>query len=320
MSDRTSINTWRDEIKSAQNALKGRARHTPLLPSQSIGSSLFFKTENLQVSGSFKYRPALNAILSCGELARERGVVAASSGNFALGVALAAQQEGVAATLVAMPSVSAFKTRRVKDLGATIVRCEDSYQARQPKVDEIVAATGAVELSAHSFRETIAGGATVGLEILDDLPGVKRILVPTSGGGLLSGISLAVALRDVEVEVIGVQSLGNPAFALSLAARERQIHPKARTVADGLIATTPGDLPFKIALERVTDVVTVPDEDILRALRRLALEESLVVEPSGAAAVAAWLYHERFYGSDSQTACVLTGGNIAPENWASWVR
>ncbi len=320
MSQSATLDGWQVEIEAAIAALKDRVRRTPLLPSRSMGSDLFLKAENLQVSGSFKYRPALNAILASGDAAKERGVVAASSGNFALGVAIAAQQEGVAATLVAMPSASAFKVARVEELGAKVVRCDDSYEARQPMVDQIMATTGAVELSPHSFRETIAGGATTGLEILDESPDIERILVPTSGGGLLAGISLAVALRGSAAEVIGVQSTGNPAFALSLAARDRQVHPKARTVADGLVATTPGDLPFQIALQYVSDVVTVPDTEILEMLRRLALEESLVVEPSGAAAMAAWAYHERFFSSGQSTACVLTGGNVAPSDWASWIR
>lgn len=320
MSALAGLEDWRAEVDSARSRLAGHATRTPAVQSQSLSRGLLFKAENLQVSGSFKFRPAFNSIAANLDAARKCGVVAASSGNFALGVAVAAEQLGVKATLVMMPSASAFKRGNVLERGARVVDCLDLYSARQEKVDEVMASTGALELSPHSFRETIAGGATVGVEILEDVPDVKRILVPTSGGGLLAGISIAVALAGASVEVVGVQSEGNPAFAVSLASGERHTMDPAQTIADGLVATIPGDLPFEIAKRWVTGVVTVPDIEIIAALRLLAMEESLVVEPSGAAAVAAYRTLPRFSDRSVPTVCVLTGGNMAVGDWQRLIR
>ena len=312
------INRWRREVDEARERLAGRLALTPLLESPRLQSRLGFavslKAENLQITGSFKFRPALNGILAAKDELSDGGVVASSSGNFAAAVAAAASLVETPATIVMLPSSSPYKIERTRGFGARVAFCEDNYAARQELVDRLRDETGAVELHPHSSVDTIAGDATLGDEILAACPDVGSVICPASGGGLLGGCALALRLAGSEAGVYGVQPQGNPALARSLELGRRWTTPEVDTIADGIQAACPGELGFDLARELVEDVVTVTDDEIVDAMRWLAFEEKLTVEPAGAAALAA-LMSGRLPDLKPPVVVVISGGNVEPKRY-----
>lgn len=291
---------------------------TPLLPCDAlgelVGAPAALKAECLQRTGSFKYRPALNGVRALDAEQRRRGVVTSSSGNFAAAVARAARDEGVAATIVMTPSTDDYKIERTRKLGAEVVICENRYDARQETVDDIRERTGAVELHPHSSIETVAGDATVGLEILAAAPGTGTIVAPASGGGLLGGCALAVHLAGSSARVHGVQPDGNPALVRSWERGTRVRTDRVGTIADGLQAAMPGEHGFALARTHVHGAATVPDAAIVAAMRFCFEHAKLVVEPAGATALAALLSGR--IEVTGPVVVVISGGNVAPERHA----
>jgi threonine dehydratase len=302
------------DIEAARELIRGVARETPMRPARwlrdKVGGPVELKCENLQRAGSFKIRGAYTRISRLSDEERARGVVAASAGNHAQGVALASQMLGVKATVfmpngAPLPKVAATRGygADIQFVGTTIDECLVAARAFE-------AETGAVLIHPFDHVDIVAGQGTVGLEILEQRPDVKTIVVCTGGGGLLAGISVAVKAIRPDVRVVGVQAAGAAAYPLSLAAGHPVQLASMTTMADGIAVGLPGDVPFGLVQGLVDEIRTVDDAVIARALV-LALERAkLVVEPAGAAAIAAILDDPTAF--EPPVVCVVSGGNIDP--------
>ncbi len=304
-----------DPILEARRRLAPHLRSTPLVfsapLSRSAGRNVWLKLETQQPTGSFKVRPALNGALVHQEAAAKAGVLASSSGNFAQGVAYAARELGLDAQIVMMSSSSPYKIAQTEALGAKVVLCGNSFEERWETTYRLQRETGRVLLHPYDSPETIAGDGTLGLELVEQLPGDFIVLVPVSGGGLVSGIATAVKLSRPGCRVMGVQPEANASMARSLAAGSPVNVGPVETIADALVASTPGRNTFEIVRERAEAVLLVSEEEIATAVRELALKQKVIAEPGGAVGVAALLAGK--VPSDSQdVVCVISGGNILP--------
>ncbi len=302
------------DIELAAAGIASAVRRTPLLPAGwgRDQHPLHLKAESLQVGGAFKARGATHAIACLTDEERVRGVITHSSGNHAQAVARAARDAGVAATIVMPLQSPEVKRAATLALGARVILVDIAERAAE--VDRIRARTGAVFVSAYDDVRVIAGQGTVGLEIVDDLPEVATVLVPVSGGGLISGVAAAVKARCPGARVVGVE----PELAGDLAegfARGSRVTwdtgRTARTIADGLRVTAVGELTWPHIAALVDDVITVTEAQIRDAVRRVVLDSKLVVEPSGAVAVAGYLAHPEVCAPGPAVA-VVSGGNIDP--------
>ncbi|OGG48450.1 MAG: threonine dehydratase, partial [Candidatus Handelsmanbacteria bacterium RIFCSPLOWO2_12_FULL_64_10] len=275
------------DVKLAQVRLRGVAFRTPLIPWSGEGSDrqLYFKPESLQPVGAFKLRGAYNKIASLSGAERRRGVIAFSSGNHAQGVAYAARALGVRAVIVMPEAAPQVKRARTEALGAQIDLVsgggEEQWRAR---AETLADEHGYVMVSPFNDETVIAGQATVGLEILEDLPEVGAVLAPVGGGGLLSGVAAAIKLSRPDVRVIGVEpELANDAQASFRSGQivELPLDQTRRTIADGMRATRLGDIPFVHIRAFADDILAVSEGEIREATRRLALGARLIAEPSG---------------------------------------
>ncbi len=301
-------------VKAAQQLLSGVSRVTPLARARfltdMVGGPVFLKCENLQRAGSFKIRGAYVRIAALSEDERARGVVAASAGNHAQGVALAASLLGAKSTVFMPIGAPLPKVAATEGYGAD-VRFHGHY------VDEALVAarehadsTGAIFIHPFDHPDIVAGQGTVGLEILDQCPDARTIVVPTGGGGLLAGVAVAAKARRPRVRVVGVQAERAAAYPGSLAAGHPIALPSMATMADGIAIACPGEVPFALIQDLVDDVVTVSEESLSRALL-LCLERSkLVVEPAGVAGIAALLDEPQVF--TPPVVVILSGGNIDP--------
>jgi threonine dehydratase len=286
-----------------------------LCPRSDSERFLYFKPESFQPVGSFKLRGAYNKIASLSKEEKGRGIIAYSSGNHAQGVAYAAHKLGVRATIVMPASASKVKLERTAQLGAEIVRVGDSSEERRTRAEEIAAERGYALVPPYNDEALIAGQGTVGLEILEDLPEVETVLVPVGGGGLISGVAVAIKLSRAEVHVIGVEpELAADAQASLRSGRIVAFPPEqvGRTLADGLRAQQLGDITFAHIAHFVDDIVTVSEDEIVDATCRLAYEARLVAEPSGAVAFAGYLYRRSELPSTRLSVAIISGGNVEP--------
>ena len=306
-----------EDVEAARRRLQGVALRTSLVPCQRSEEdrALYFKPENLQPTGAFKLRGAYNKIsaLSSGE--RSLGVVAHSSGNHAQAVAYAARTLNIRAVVVMPRGVSRVKLDATADLGAEVVLVGPGSAERSRRAEELAVEHGYVPVPPYDDEVLIAGQGTIGPEILEDLPEVETVLVPVSGGGLIGGISAAIKLARPEVRVIGVEpELAADARASLESGRlvEFPADQVARTVADGLRVQRLGEAPFEHIRAFVDDIVAVTEEEILEAMRRLALRVRLVAEPSGAVTFAAHLFHREELPTSRLTVAVISGGNVEP--------
>ena len=304
------------EIRDAAARLEGVAVRTPLLPLPRIQPPLLVKPESLQPTGSFKLRGAYTAITASEQAARQCGVVAHSSGNHGHAVAYAAALLGVRAVVVVPRTAPRVKTDAIEYYGAELVRVEPTLPARVAATEELVTSHGYVPIPPFDDRAVIAGQGTVGLEIAADCPQAGLVLVPVSGGGLISGIAAAVRASCPAAAVVGVEPELAADARESFRRGERVGWPPAdvqRTVADALRVEQVGVLPFAHIRELVADIVTVTEDEMLAAVGLLANHARLVAEPGGAAAVAAWLYHRDELPGVETTVAVVSGGNIDPK-------
>ncbi|MBE9375616.1 threonine ammonia-lyase [Saccharopolyspora sp. HNM0983] len=303
-----------EHIRAAGEQLLGVARRTPLehtrVLAEQFGAPVHLKCENLQRTGSFKLRGAYVRLCGLDPAQRAAGVVAASAGNHAQGVALAAQLLGIRATVFMPERVPLPKLAATRAYGAEVRLCGGPLEETLTAAEAYASETGAEFIHPFDHPDVIAGQGTVGAEILDQLPGVRTILVPTGGGGLVAGVAAAVRARAPHVRVVGVQAAQAAAWPPSLAAGEPVRLQSATTMADGIAVGAPGPVTFAHVSELVDDVLAVREESLSQALLLCLERAKLVVEPAGVAAVAALLEHsERLAGP---AVAVLSGGNIDP--------
>lgn len=307
-----------DEIQAARAVVARVARQTPMESSRFLtdvlGVPVLLKCENLQRTGSYKLRGAYNRLSRLTPEERERGVVAASAGNHAQGVAFAARELGIHATIFMPVGVAIPKFAATRAYGADVVLSGSIVDETLRAAADFAADTGAVLIPPFDHPDVIAGQGTLGLEILDDVPDVATIVVPIGGGGLISGVASAVKQRAARegrtVRVIGVQAANAAAYPPSLAAGRPTEISIVGTIADGIAVSKPGTLNFDIIRDAVDEVVTVSENDIARALLVLLERAKLVVEPAGAVGVAAIL--AGLVPADGTTVAILSGGNIDP--------
>ena len=302
------------DIEAARELLRDVVIETPVESSRwltdLVGAPVLLKCENLQRTGSFKSRGAYVRIARLSDEERGRGVVAASAGNHAQGVALAARMTGASATVFMPEGAPIPKERATRGYGAEVIFAGRTVESCLAAANEHAERTGAVLIHPFDHPDVIAGQGTVGLEILDQVPEVRTVLVPVGGGGLLAGVALAIKARRPEVTVIGVQAAGAAAYPASLEAGHPVALGSMRTMADGIAVGVPGTLPFAIIQEHVDEIRTVSEESISRALLALMERAKLVVEPAGAVGVAALLDDPRSF--TGPVAVLLSGGNIDP--------
>jgi threonine dehydratase len=306
-----------EDLRLAQRRVRGVALHTPLVPCprSEQDRALYFKAENLQPTGAFKLRGAYNKIASLSLEERSRGVVAHSSGNHAQAVAYAARSLGVRAVIVMPRGAPQVKLAATAAFGAEVVLVGDDSAERARKAEELAAEHGYFPVPPYDDETLIAGQGTVGLEILKDLPNVETVLVPVSGGGLISGVGAALKLNRPEVCVIGVEpELAADARASLKSGRlvEFPAEQVGRTIADGLRVRKLGNVPFEHVRAFVDDIIAVSEDEILEVMRRLVLRVRLVAEPSGVVPFAAYLFHRDELPHTRINVAVLSGGNVEP--------
>lgn len=300
------------EIREAAARIAPHAHHTPVWRSRSLdqwlGAEIWLKCENLQRVGAFKFRGACNAVFSLPPEEAARGVATHSSGNHAQALALAARLRGVPAHVVMPHSAPAVKREAVAGYGARIIFCEPTLPAREAALAEVTAATGAVYIPPYNDARVIAGQGTAALELLAEVAGLEFVLAPVGGGGLLSGTAIAATALSPSCKVFGVEPAAANDAARSLALGRIVPSVNPCTVADGL-RTSLGDLTFAAIQRFAAGIVTVSEEAIVTAMRRVWERVKLVIEPSAAVPLAALLEHgEGFRGA--RVGVIVSGGNV----------
>ena len=303
-----------DTIREARRLLESVVRKTPMEHARDLeaphGGPVYLKCENLQRTGSFKIRGAYTRIHGLTEEERARGVVAASAGNHAQGVALAASLLGANATVFMPERAPLPKLAATRGYGADVHLHGDVLEDALVKATAFAEQTGAVFIHPFDHPDIIAGQGTVGLEILEQVPDVATVVVATGGGGLVGGVASALKAERPEIRVVGVQAESAAAFPLSLSAGNPVRLDRMQTMADGIAVGEPGPITFEPVRSLVDDVVTVGEESLSRAVLLCLERRKLVVEPAGAAAVAALLEHPGVF--EPPIVAVLSGGNVDP--------
>ncbi len=301
------------DILEAHERIEDTVRRTPLEYSNTFsertGAEVYLKLEMFQRTGSFKIRGATNRILTLSASEREAGVVTASAGNHAQGVALAASNNDVEATIVMPEHAPISKLRATRDYGATVIQHGADYNEAAARAHEIERESGRTYVHAFEDPAVMAGQGTVGREIIADLPAIDTVVVPIGGGGLISGIATAIK-AETDARVIGVQAEGASAAAQSLNKGELVELDAVETIADGMATRSIGENTFSIIRERVDEVVTVSDADIVEALIGLLERSKALVEGAGAAPLAALLTERFDFDPGEVIVPVLSGGNI----------
>ena len=301
------------DIELAAQRLRPVLHHTELDMSSTFsemtGGQIYLKCENRQKTGSFKIRGAGNKIAAIAERGEVKSVVASSAGNHAQGVALAAKNFGIPATIVMPASAPIAKVQATQGYGAKVVLSGDCYDDAYAKACEICREEGATFLHPYNDLEVIAGQGTLGLEILSDLPTADVVIVPAGGGGLLAGVAACIKQINPRIRVIGVQAEGADAIARSFREKRYISTDEVSTIADGIAVKSPGDITVELINRYVDDVVTVSDIEISEAILMLMERCKQIVEPSGATPVAAVL-KGKVDVRGKKVVCLLSGGNI----------
>jgi len=302
------------DVLAARDRVAETSRHTPLDYSHTFSAmtdaDIHLKLETFQRTGAFKIRGATNRIATLSEEAREAGVVTASAGNHAQGVALAASRMDVDAVVVMPENAPISKVKATKSYGAEVVLAGADYDEAAERAHELEREEGRYYLHAFDDEMVMAGQGTIGLEILEDLPTVETVVVPIGGGGLISGIATALKGKREDVRVVGVQAEGAASVAESLQKGERVVRDSVDTIADGIATRTVGEQTFEIIKARVDEVVTVSDDEIAVALTTLLERGKTLVEGAGAVPLAALLFEKFDFVDDETIVPALCGGNI----------
>jgi len=298
-------------IESAHDRIRQHIHRTPVMTSAGIdmmsGGKLFFKCENFQKIGAFKARGAMNAVLSLSKEALQKGVATHSSGNHAQALARAAKMVDAKAYIVMPRTSPEIKKRGVRGFGGEIFECEPTLASRESTLAEVVARTGAYEIHPFNNFDVIAGQATAAKELFEDVPELDIIIVPVGGGGLLSGVALATHFYSPKTMVFAAEPSGADDTSRSMQSGRIE-ESQADSIADGLL-TTVGDKTFPIIRQYVKEVITVTDEEIVKAMRLIWEKMKIIIEPSCAVPVAAVLKSKgKFQGK--RTGIILSGGNV----------
>jgi threonine dehydratase len=300
------------DIQQAATRIKPYAHRTPVLTCSSVDdlvdAAVFCKCENFQRVGAFKFRGACNTVFSLSEAEAARGVATHSSGNHGAALALAAGLRGIKAWVVMPKTSSAVKKAAVASYGASIVLCEPTQAAREATLAQVIQETGATFVHPYNDPRVIAGQGTAALELLEDVPALDIVMTPVGGGGLLSGTALAVTALSPGTQIIAAEPAGADDAYRSLQSGSIQPSVNPQTIADGLL-TSLGDLTFAIIQQYVTQIVTVSEDAIVRAMRYVWERMKIVIEPSAAVPMAA-LLDKRLTVASKRVGVILSGGNV----------
>ncbi|OUB44158.1 threonine ammonia-lyase, partial [Bacillus thuringiensis serovar iberica] len=302
-------------IKNAQKILDGNARKTPLVKSfyltSKTGGEIYLKLENMQLTGSFKFRGAFNKISQLTNEEKEHGVIACSAGNHAQGVALSSHLLKIKSKIVMPTSAPQAKVDATRGYGSEVILYGDTFDDAKAKCEEIIKETGETYLHPYDDVEVMAGQGTIGLDILDDMWDVDTVIVPIGGGGIISGIAVALKSFNPSINIIGVQAENVHGMKASYDAGEIVSHYKAPTIADGCAVKIPGNLTFEIVKNLVDEIVTVSEEELEVAMKDLLQRGKAVVEGAGALATAALLAGKvDKYVQGKKVVAVISGGNV----------
>ena len=302
-----------DDVVAAHERIRDRIHRTPVLTSQTLdsmtGRSLFFKCENMQRVGAFKFRGATNAVLSLDDDAACRGVCTHSSGNHAQALALAARQRGVPAWIVMPTSAPAVKRRAVEGYGATVVPCEPTLEARETTCTQVIADTGATMVHPYDNSAVIAGQGTCAKELIEDAGPLDAVIVPVGGGGLMSGSCITTRALLPEALLIGAEPKGADDAARSLVAGELIPQDGPDTICDGLL-TSLGELTWPILRDHLEQIITVDDGQVIDAMRLIWERMKIIIEPSCATVLAVAMSEAFASVPGDRIGLVLTGGNV----------
>ena len=300
-----------DRVYRASYALRDVALKTDVLLAPKIcpGAQIYLKTENLQVTGSFKVRGAYFKMSQLSEEEKQRGVIACSAGNHAQGVALAAQRNGIHAVICLPDSAPIAKVEATRSYGAEICLVEGVYDDAYQKALQLRDEHGYTFIHPFDDPDVIAGQGTIALELADQLPDMNTVVVPVGGGGLISGMAYTLKSLNPNIRVIGVQSAGAPSMLRSIKDHAIETLDTVKTIADGIAVKRPGDLTYDLVSRYVDEIVTVTDDEIAAAILTLMEQQKLVTEGAGAVSVAAAMFG-KVDVSRGKTVCLLSGGNI----------
>jgi threo-3-hydroxy-L-aspartate ammonia-lyase len=311
------------DVEAAAGRLHGVAHRTPVVTSRTLdaraGASVYVKPENLQRGGAFKFRGAYATICSLTQAERDRGVAAYSSGNHAQAVAIAASLLGTRAVILMPADAPAAKVDATRGYGADVVTYDRYTEDREALGKALAEERGLTLVPPYDHPCVMAGQGTVALELLADTPDLELLVVPVGGGGLIAGCSTAAKALRPGIRVVGVEPEGGDDTKQSLAAGERVALDVPRTIADGLQATTPGELTFEVNSRLVDEVVTVTDAQLVDAMRFAFDRLKLVIEPSGAAGLAALLEGAIPEAKSRRVGVVISGGNVGAARFAELV-
>ncbi len=300
-----------NEVFNASRVLKDVARHTSLIraPKLNPDVDIWLKTENLQLTGSFKLRGAYYKISQLSDEEKARGVIACSAGNHAQGVALGATHSGIKSLICLPAGAPISKVEATKSYGAEVCLVPGVYDDAYARAIELRDKHGYTFVHPFDDEKVIAGQGTIGLEILEDMPDVEAIIVPIGGGGLISGVAFAIKTLRPEIKIYGVQSSGAPSMVTSLAEGHIAHLDRVATIADGICVKEPGVNTFEMCSKYVDEVVTVSDDEVAAAILALIEQHKLVAEGAGAVAVAATMF-DKLPIAGKKTVCLVSGGNI----------
>jgi threo-3-hydroxy-L-aspartate ammonia-lyase len=314
------------DIRTAERQIRRYLPKTPLVRCYHLEKELshhgriFLKCENLQWTGSFKTRGAFNALLHLSEEEKKRGVISRSSGNFAQALAYAGSTLHVP-TIIVMPSnAPEVKKENTAKYGARVLLIEPDYIKQQEKVIEIAQSQKLTVLSPFNHPHVIEGAGTISLEIWEELPTIAQYFCQIGGGGLMAGSATTFKALNPAIEVIGIEPQGANDYFRSRQTGERIRLDTTVTIADGLRAPQVGDLPWPLLQQNVDKTATVTDEEIKGAMRFLYEKMGMIIEPSGAASLAALLFHPEWIKPKSDIACILSGGNVDRTPFFQWIK
>ena len=304
-----------EDIKKAKERISGYIRRTPLWEEgrleEFVGCKLYLKPENLQLTGAFKIRGALNTALSLSKDELEKGIITSSSGNHAQACAYVGRMLGIHATVVIPEDAPKVKINNAKRMGAEVILWDRSYAKRWEKVYEEEKLHGYIPIHPYEEPRVMAGQGTIGLEILEDLPDVQTVVVPIGGGGLMSGISTAIKETNPNIRVIGIQAAASCPYYASRMAGKPTPPPfnGEETLADGISCTAVGKNPYPIIEKYVDEIVTVEEDSINQAVKLIADKAKFIVEPTSAVVIAAFLEKKLKVDKDEKVCALLTSGN-----------